>query len=55
MVDEIEEYLIALADSLEPATHCCECERGERHGVHIQYPRCACPTPYRYLDGKWRN
>lgn len=43
--DVIEADLEALADSLEPDTHCCECTPGphfERHAVHIQYPDCPC-------------
>lgn len=41
----IEEYLINMADSLEPTTHCCECTPGshfEKHMVHIQYQDCTC-------------
>ncbi|KKN76311.1 hypothetical protein LCGC14_0371630 [marine sediment metagenome] len=41
----IEKKLEAMADSLEPKTHCCECTPGEhfeRHMVHIQYPDCTC-------------
>lgn len=44
--DKVEEYLVELAESLEPKTHCCECTPGVNqdlpHFVHIQYIDCLC-------------
>ena len=40
--DQLEIELTATADDLEPHSHCCECTRGEKHFVHIQYPNCTC-------------
>jgi hypothetical protein len=45
---EINDNLERYVDSLEPKTHCCECERGELHTVHIQYDNCKCRKPYKY-------
>jgi len=41
-LDEGDTFLEEYAKSLEPKTHCCECKRGERHTVCIQYPNCDC-------------
>ena len=50
--EDVEGYLEALAESLEPDTHCCECTPGPYydvpHMVCIQYSNCTC-DPKKYV------